>query len=113
MDENSQNLVDNQFKFRPIEEFFLIDIGGTQGFWFLYLTIVILAIITYKLGFAKRLPLMKSMIVYILLTLGCFILMPFALFNLPIVEVLIITSIVLGIYRFRLHRERDNHEDAE
>nr|WP_237718747.1 YlaH-like family protein [Alkalibacillus haloalkaliphilus] len=34
----------------------------------------------------------------------------FAIFSLPIVEVLIIISLVLGIYRFRLHRERKEQE---
>ncbi|RPF56132.1 YlaH-like family protein [Aquisalibacillus elongatus] len=107
MDEqsNEQVLPGDHFRFSPIEEYFLIDIGS---FWLLFLSIVVFAIITYKLGFAKSLPLLKSLVVYLLLILGCFILIPFAYFGLPIIEVLIVTSIVLAIYRYRLHKERQS-----
>ncbi|WP_234998388.1 YlaH-like family protein [Salirhabdus sp. Marseille-P4669] len=97
--------------FRPISEYFLIEMGDKTGYFLLYLVIVILTIITYKLGFAKKLPLLKSLVVYILLVIGCFILWFFG-FKYPIAEVLVISILVLGIYRFRLHRERKNREDT-
>lgn len=79
-----------------------------QGvFWAFYILNFIFAIIAYKLGFARELPLIKSIFVYIMLAIGTFILTIFSLFKLPITETLIIVSIVLGIYRFRLHRERE------
>ncbi|TFB23342.1 hypothetical protein E3U55_05870 [Filobacillus milosensis] len=105
MSEQNNQTLEDQF-YLPIEKYFLIEIGGVQGFWLLFLTVVALAIITYKLGFAKDLPLLKSLIVYIILGFGCFILVLFSIGGLPIAEVLVITSIVLAIYRYRLHKER-------
>lgn len=66
----------------------------------------IFAAISYKLGFARELPLLKSLLVYVMLAIGTIILTVFSLVKFPITEVLIIISIVLGIYRFRLHRDR-------
>lgn len=78
-----------------------------QGlFWALYILNIIFSIIAFKLGFARELPLLKSIIVYIMLAIGTFILTIFSIVKFPITETLIIISIVLGIYRFRLHRER-------
>ncbi len=105
--------VDNQFSFSPIERYFLVDLGGDIGFWLLFFTVFILSVITYKLGFAKELPILKSVIIYILLFFGCFILAVFAVFALPIVEVLIVIALVLGIYRYRLHRERKERAAQE
>lgn len=71
------------------------------GFLTLYgLTTVLLAIV-YWLGFARKLPLLKSIIVYIMLTIGAF---PIAVLGiaLPMVESLILATIVLGIVRFRM-----------
>ena len=71
-----------------------------------YVLNLIFASIAYKLGFARELPLLKSVFVYIMLAIGTIILTIFSLVKFPITEVLIIVSIVLGIYRFRLYRER-------
>ncbi|GGD19451.1 YlaH-like family protein [Pontibacillus salipaludis] len=73
---------------------------------FLYLIILGLAILTYKLGFAKKLPVLKSAVIYVVLAAGCTILtVPLGL-SLPIAEGLFVSSLVLGIYRVRLHNER-------
>lgn len=83
-------------------------------FIILYVLNLILAVIAYKLGFAKKLPLLKSVFVYLILILGVFILgilfqvIPQVLASqpLPMTESLFIICLVLGVYRFRLHRER-------
>jgi len=98
--------------YRPISEFFLIEMGDKTGYFLLYLVIVILTIITYKLGFARKLPLLKSIIVYILLVIGCIIIWFFG-FKYPMAEVLVICVLVLGIYRFRLYRERKRRNENE
>ncbi|QDP40048.1 YlaH-like family protein [Radiobacillus deserti] len=77
----------------------------TLGFFYLYLTITILAIITYKLGFARKLPLLKSIVVYIFLLIGAIVITILGL-KLPMAESLFIIAIVLAIYRYRLHRTR-------
>jgi len=74
---------------------------------FLYLIILTLAIITYKLGFAKKLPVLKSAVIYFVLAIGCVMLTILGVLGLPIAEGLVVSSLVLGIYRFRLHKERE------
>ncbi|WP_245308311.1 YlaH-like family protein [Halalkalibacter urbisdiaboli] len=72
-----------------------------------FLIIVVLAIIVFNLGFAQKLPILKKIVVYIGLIIGCFVLwfLEFA-FGAPMIVVLIISGVVLGIYRFRLHLHR-------
>lgn len=66
----------------------------------------IFAAIAYQLGFARKLPLLKSVFVYIMLGAGTYILTIFSILKLPITESLMIIALVLAIYRYRLHRER-------
>jgi hypothetical protein len=72
-----------------------------SGMWLLYITVLILSAIVYRLGFAKKLPLLKNVIIYILLALGCTILTFFAVF-LPVAEGLLVAAIVLIVYKLRL-----------
>lgn len=86
---------------------FLIDNYYNHTFAILYVLNLILLIIAYKLGFARELPLLKSIFVYILLAVGTVIVALFAgIAKLPTVESLVIVNLVLGIYRLRLHGER-------
>lgn len=89
-----------------IHDFILNNFGAQYVFWSLYVLNLIFSIVAYKLGFARQLPLLKSFFVYIVLTFGVFILTIFSIMKFPITEVLIITSLVLGIYRYRLHKTR-------
>ncbi|AKS37901.1 membrane protein [Anoxybacillus gonensis] len=79
----------------------------TKGMWLLYATIVVLSIIVYRLGFARKLPMLKNVIIYSLLVLGCTILTFFAVF-LPVAEGLLVAAVVLIIYKWRLRREGEN-----
>lgn len=79
----------------------------------LYVLNLIFSISAYKLGFARKLPLLKSILVYFVLAIGVFVLTFFNILGpmlngmvAPVTEVLIITSLVLGIYRYRLHKTR-------
>ncbi|MFA1818703.1 YlaH-like family protein [Virgibacillus oceani] len=89
---------------------FLLDNYGTSVnfFWIFYILNFIFGVIAYKLGFAKKLPLIKSVVIYILFAIGVFIITIFSILGLPITESLIIISFVLAIYRFRLHNQRKN-----
>ncbi|MEN0643979.1 YlaH-like family protein [Alkalicoccobacillus gibsonii] len=82
------------------------------GFWTCIIT-VILGVIVFKLGFAQKLPLLKSIIIYTMLVIGCFFLwtMEFA-FGAPIMAVLAISALFLGGYRFRLHLHRKQNEQS-
>ncbi|MBM7572237.1 YlaH-like family protein [Aquibacillus albus] len=103
----------------PVANYFMQDLGTTvdfnnpddvailtKGFFYLYLTIVFFTILAYKFGFAKKLPPLKSTIVYIVLIIGTFFLTLIFGLNLPVAESLIVIAAILGIYRLRLHRER-------
>ncbi|KAB8138614.1 hypothetical protein F9U64_03085 [Gracilibacillus oryzae] len=105
----------------PVADFFMQGLGSEvnlanedelglliRGFFFLYITIVVLAILAYKFGFAKKLSLMKSAVIYILLFIGMFFLTLIFGLNLPLAESLFIIAIVMGVYRLRLHQERKN-----
>lgn len=75
------------------------------GMWLLYITIIILAVIVYKLGFAKKLSIGKSFIIYLFLVLGCTVLTFFGVF-LPVAEGLVVAAIILIIYKIRLHQQK-------
>lgn len=83
-------------------------------FWTFYFLNLIFGITAYKFGFARELPLLKSILVYIMLALGMFIITIFSLARLPMTETLVIISLVLGIYRYRLYKDRQSrNEEAE
>lgn len=86
-------------------------IGEDYLFWSFYVLNVLFGIISYKLGFARELPLLKSVIVYVLLIVGMFVITIFNILGLPITESFIIIALVLAVYRFRLHRERQAKEE--
>lgn len=99
--------MENNFSF--IFEFLLDNFGTSINlFWVFYVLNFIFGVIAYKLGFAKKLPLMKSVVIYILFAVGVYIITIFSIFQMPITESLIIISAVLAIYRIRLHNQRKN-----
>ncbi|BDG32979.1 putative membrane protein YlaH [Parageobacillus thermoglucosidasius] len=79
-----------------------------RGMWLLYITVFVLSAIVYRLGFARKLPLLKNVIIYVLLALGCTILTFFAVF-LPVAEGLVVAALVLIIYKLRLYQSK-KHE---
>ncbi len=75
------------------------------GMWMLYLTILFLSILVYKLGFAKKLPILKSAVIYIFLALGGTVLTFLGIF-LPVAEGLVVAALILIIYKIRLHQSK-------
>ncbi|AOH54146.1 YlaH-like family protein [Peribacillus muralis] len=86
-----------------------VDENPEAGMWYLYLTVLGLCILVYQLGFAKKLPLLKNVVIYAVMALGCTLLSFFAVF-LPMGEALVIASLVLGIYRIRLRNSRKEEQ---
>ncbi|MFK3959448.1 YlaH-like family protein [Pseudalkalibacillus hwajinpoensis] len=82
-----------------------IEDNMTLGFYLLYAIIVILCIVVYRLGFAKKLPLLKNVIVYAVLVIGCFPLTFFGI-GLPVAEGLVASAVVLIIYKVRLNQAK-------
>jgi CHASE2 domain-containing sensor protein len=87
---------------------FRVDENPTVGMWLLYLTIIALSIVVFKLGFAQKLPLGKTILIYLFLILGCTILTFLGVF-LPIAEGLVAAALILIIYkiRLRLHKKEE------
>jgi hypothetical protein len=81
------------------------------GMWLLYVTIFLLSILVYKLGFAKKLPVLKSVVIYFFLGLGCTVLTFLGVF-LPVAEGLIAASSVLIIYKVRLYQSKREGSNA-
>ncbi|MET3698137.1 YlaH-like protein [Bacillus oleivorans] len=86
-----------------------VDENPEVGMWWLYITIIILSIVVYKLGFAKKLPPLKSLVIYLFLILGCTILTFFGVF-LPVAEGLIVASVILIIYKIRLKQQKNEEK---
>lgn len=79
-----------------------------------YITFVIvflLSAIVFKLGFARELPLMKNIIIYAFLFLGCVMLTFFAFF-LPMVEGLMVAALILIVYKSRMWRDKRDERAA-
>ncbi|MDQ0217219.1 YlaH-like family protein [Peribacillus cavernae] len=87
---------------------FNVDKNPQAGMWYLYITVFVLCVIVYRLGFAKKLPVLKNVVIYAVMALGCTFLSFLAVF-LPVGEGLVIAVFVLGIYKYRLH----NHKKEE
>ncbi|WP_344701493.1 YlaH-like family protein [Salinicoccus jeotgali] len=84
---------------------FRLDSNPESGMWYLFITIFILSILVYNLGFARKVKVWQNAIIYVVMFLGCIILTFFGAF-LPVAESLIVATAVLALYRFRLHQER-------
>lgn len=87
---------------------FRVDENPAVGMWLLYLTIIALSIVVFKLGFAQKLPLGKNIMIYTFLILGCTVLTFLGVF-LPIAEGLVAAALILIIYKIRL-RQHKNEE---
>lgn len=84
----------------------------TTAGWLQYLFIVILTVIVFRLGFAKKLPLLKNIVIYVSLSIGCFILLFFS-FSLPVAESLSVAALILIIYKIRLHNSKNVETEAK
>lgn len=85
------------------------DMDYTIAGYVLFATVFIMSAIVYKLGFAKKLKPLQSLVIYIFLFLGCLVL-TFLAFFLPIVEGLIVAALILIIYRVRRMNEYKGEE---
>ena len=76
-----------------------------------FILVFILSAIVFKLGFARELPLLKNIIIYTFLFLGCIMLTFFAFF-LPMIEGLMVAALILIVYKSRMWREKREEQKA-
>ena len=67
----------------------------TTAGYVLFALVFLMSAIVFKLGFAKKLKLLQTLVIYIFLFIGCLIL-TFLAFFLPIVEGLIVAALILS-----------------
>lgn len=74
-----------------------LDFSTKYSFYIIF----VLSVIVYEVGFSKKLPIIKRMIIYILLFIGCIPLQILKVLGLPIIQALLIALLLLVIVRFR------------
>lgn len=89
----------------PVAKLIYTTMDPVAGGQAMFTIILLLSIIVFKLGFAKKLPPLKAALIYVFLFLGCAILTFLAAF-LPIAEGLVIAALILIIYKIRLNRHK-------
>jgi len=95
-----------------LTELVLVNQTPTVGAWLLYGMLVILSIIVFNLGFARKLSLLKNVFVYFMLLVLALPLTLLAIFGLPVAESLVIIAIVFGAYKWRLAMHRKSQANT-
>lgn len=67
-----------------------------------YLIILIMTAIVYKVAFARELPILKSVLVYLVLAVGCVMFWVMFILRFPIVQILGVTLIMILLARIRM-----------
>lgn len=81
------------------------DQNPDTAMWLLFITVYVLSVLAYVLGFAKKLKLWQNIVIYIIMLLFSLPLTFFAAFY-PVAECLIVIVFVMGMYRYRLYNEK-------
>jgi hypothetical protein len=97
--------------FSPSLRFFIQLTNVHTAVWLQYFFILILSALVYKLGFAKKLPLLKNIVIYAFLAIGCFVMLFFS-YALPIAEGLAVAALILIVYKIRLYQSK-KHQQTE
>ncbi|MFA9557310.1 YlaH-like family protein [Evansella sp. AB-rgal1] len=93
-------------------------LGATdpENFFFvfpiLYLIVNALSIIVFNLGFARKLPILKTIVVYVVMFIGN-IVITFLALTLPIIESLFVAGLVLGVYKLQLRKHKQEEATPE
>ncbi len=74
-----------------------------------YYIILVLSAFVYELGFARKLPMLKKVFIYILLAVGCVPLTILKALGLPMIEAMLVAAGLLLFVRFR--RPTDTREN--
>ena len=84
----------------------------TTAGYVLFALVFLMSALVFKLGFAKKLKPLQTLLIYLFLFIGCLVL-TFLAFFLPIVEGLIVAALILIIYRVRRMNEyKDDKKDS-
>lgn len=81
-------------------------------FWSMFIIINVLSVLVFNLGFARKLPIIKNIVIYSVMLFGNMFITFFAL-TLPIIESLGVAALILGIYKLQLNRHQDSETETE
>ncbi|KAB7707926.1 hypothetical protein F9802_04210 [Bacillus aerolatus] len=84
-------------------------VGVTWAVRIYWFALILLCVLVYNLGFAKKLSVAKNIIVYVSLIIGSLLLLILS-YQLPVVESLFVTALVLGVYKFRLKMHKEENQ---
>lgn len=79
--------------------------------WATYLLILFLSGVIYQTAFARPLPILKNVVVYLALAAGCYLLLIFDILGFPIIPSLLITVGLIIVTRIRLSITRKRQEE--
>lgn len=80
--------------------------------WVVYLIILGLTGVIYQTAFARPLPLLKNVVVYLALAIGCYLLLIFKILGFPMIQSLFITVILIVVTRIRLSMTRKKQKEG-
>ncbi|KKB39208.1 hypothetical protein QY97_00110 [Bacillus thermotolerans] len=91
----------------------LVQLIGVNGaVWVYWATIILLCIVVYNLGFAKKLSVIQNIVIYVSLIAGSLLLLILS-YQLPVVESLFVAALVLGVYKLRLKLHKQENEEGQ
>lgn len=83
--------------------------GVRPAVYFYWGLLIVLSILVYNLGFAKKLKIWQNAVIYLVLVIGSLLLLILS-YQLPVVESLLVAVLVLGIYKIRLKQHQKNEK---
>ncbi|MEX2104085.1 MAG: YlaH-like family protein [Bacilli bacterium] len=75
-----------------------------------FFIIYIFTAIIYQLAFARRLPILKTMIIYVVLGVGCILFTVFHGMGLPIIPALTIALTLIVVFRIKMYIDSRSSE---
>ncbi|MCS1350577.1 YlaH-like family protein [Mechercharimyces sp. CAU 1602] len=86
-----------------------------QNPWVAYFVILLATMLVYKVAFAIELPILKSVVIYLVLAIVCyFFMLMYLILQAPIIQILLITLFIIAIARWRMRGpKRSSREKPE
>lgn len=78
-------------------------------FWITYFVILMMTAIIFKVAFARRLPILKTIVVYAVLAIGCYFFTIMHILRFPVMPALAITLVIIAVARLRMVVSDRNH----
>lgn len=85
----------------------------TLQFPALYVIILVLTGIIYQSTFATKQPLLKHVLIYLFLALGCYVITVMQILRFPMIQALLITVLLIVVTKVRLSISKRNEDKTE